>query len=217
MSSLKGVANPSGLLVAATQMLVHLGFGSVGETIKNAWLCTLEDGIHTPDIYREGLSQEKVGTQRFTEAVIARLGKEPQHLQAVAYRDTPITVVRGPQRPTTKQLVGIDVFLCWDEADRQPEALARRLLAVTPEAFRLTLITNRGAQVYPGGLPETFCTDHWRCRFLAIDRSCSYHDILRLLDRLTSQGLEVIKTENLYMFDGQPGYSLITNHAPADP
>jgi isocitrate dehydrogenase len=52
----KGVANPSGLLVAATQMLVHLGHGAIGETIKNAWLCTLEDGIHTPDIYREMLS-----------------------------------------------------------------------------------------------------------------------------------------------------------------
>jgi isocitrate dehydrogenase len=53
----KDVANPSGLLLAATQMLVHVGQAEVAETIKNAWLCTLESGIHTADIYREGLSE----------------------------------------------------------------------------------------------------------------------------------------------------------------
>lgn len=46
----KGIANPSGLLIAATQMLVHIGLPEYAEAIKNAWLCTLEDGIHTPDM-----------------------------------------------------------------------------------------------------------------------------------------------------------------------
>ena len=50
----KDVANPSGLLMAATQLLVHVGAADVAERVKNAWLCTLEDGIHTADIYREG-------------------------------------------------------------------------------------------------------------------------------------------------------------------
>ncbi len=202
-----GLANPSGLLIAATQMLVHLGLGSVGETIKNAWLCTLEDGIHTADIYREGLSQERVGTRQFTEAVIARLGQKPSDMQAVEYHDTPMRIACSPRRVAVRQLVGADVFLYWDEVDRRPDALAASLLAAQPDRFRLTLITNRGVKVYPAGLPETFCTDHWRCRFLAEDANCTYPDVIRLLERITAQGLEVIKTENLYTFDGQPGYS----------
>ena len=27
------------------------------------------------------------------------------------------------------------------------------------------MITNRGIKVWPEGFEETFCTDHWRCRF----------------------------------------------------
>jgi isocitrate dehydrogenase len=204
----KDIANPSGLLVAATQMLVHLGLGPVGETIKNAWLCALEDGIHTADIYREGLSQERVGTRGFTEAIIARLGKKPQHLQSVEYYQAPITITWHPHPSTIRRLVGIDVFLFWDEAERQPEILAQRLQAATSGNFRLEMITNRGVKVYPEGLPETYCTDHWRCRFSPADQSCSYVEALHLLEQITAQGLEVIKTENLYTFDGQPGFSL---------
>jgi isocitrate dehydrogenase len=204
----KGVANPSGLLVAATQMLVHLGYGAIGEAVKNAWLCTLEDGIHTPDIYRELLSSQEVGTQGFAEAVIARLGRKPSQLQAVHYHDTPIRIQRRPLHPPAKVLVGVDIFLHWDEDGRNPQALGRRLAAAAPEGLALTLITNRGVKVYPDGLPETFCTDHWRCRFKAEQGEFGYHDVLRLLAAVNSAGLEVIKTENLYTFDGQPGFSM---------
>lgn len=204
----KGVANPSGLLVAATQMLVHMGFGVVGETIKNAWLCTLEDGIHTPDIYREGLSRREVGTQEFAAAVIERLGQQPEQLHAVRYQNTSIKIEPKPARPTTKQLAGVDVFLYWDEADRDPEVLGQRLARVTQEGIELTLITNRGVKVYPEGMPETFRTDHWRCRFKAEKPGMPYSAFLQLMQKLTDDGLEIIKTENLYTFDGEPGFSL---------
>jgi isocitrate dehydrogenase len=37
---------------------------------------TIEDGIHTYDIYNEGISKEKVvGTKEFAEAVISNLEK----------------------------------------------------------------------------------------------------------------------------------------------
>ncbi len=204
----KGIANPSGLLVAATQMLVHLGYGEVGERIKNAWLCALEDGIHTPDIYREHLSEREVGTQEFAEAVIARLGQTPRLLQPVHYQNRPIKIQRTPQRPLVKQLVGVDVFVCWDEAGRDPNALGPRLEAAASEGLPLTLVTNRGVKVYPEGMPETFCTDHWRCRFKSPGAGISYDQVIALLQSITAAGLEVIKTENLYTYDGQPGYSL---------
>lgn len=204
----KGVANPSGLLIAATQMLVHLGFGSIGETIKNAWLCALEDGIHSPDIYREQLSNQKVGTQQFAEAVIQRLGQKPKLLQSVHYQDTPIHIKQKPTPKPTKQLVGIDVFLDWDQAGRDPDILGEKLTALATRGLELTLITNRGVKVYPDGQPETFCTDHWRCRFKAQENAISYNQALELMQALTDNQIEIIKTENLYTFDEQPGYSM---------
>jgi isocitrate dehydrogenase len=109
----RGVANPSGLLVAATQMLVHLDRADVAERIKNAWLCTLESGLHTADIYREGLSQREVGTEEFTQAVIDRLGEEPHTLRPVHYQPGGISVQASPTVARRKELVGVDVFLDW--------------------------------------------------------------------------------------------------------
>src|SRR6056297_46565 len=204
----RDLANPSGLLTAATQMLVHLGLGSYGETIKNAWLCTLEDGIHTADIYREGLSQQEVGTKQFTEAVIERLGRKPKQLTPVAYLDRPIRVTPREIASRRKQLVGIDVFISWDADGREPDRIGDRLKELAGEAFDLIVITNRGVKVYPDGMPETFCTDHWRCRFMGKSDSIAYTAALALMTRITEASLEVIKTENLYHFDGHPGYSL---------
>src|SRR6185295_7117024 len=47
----QNLANPSGLLLGAVMMLVHIGETTVAERVHNAWLRTLEDGIHTYDIY----------------------------------------------------------------------------------------------------------------------------------------------------------------------
>jgi isocitrate dehydrogenase len=205
----KDVANPSGLIVASTQMLVHLGHAGIAETIKNAWLCTLEDGIHTPDIYREVLSAEEVGTQAFADAVIARLGRLPQELPAVHYRQGGIHVRAGATRSTQRKLVGVDVFLFWNETDRNPDLLGGRLAALGTPALPLRMITNRGVKVYPEGLPETFCTDHWRCRFGGdAEAPVTHRQLLDLLGTLDGAGFEVIKTENLYTFDGVKGYSL---------
>lgn len=203
----KGVANPSGLLIAATQMLVHLGLSSYAETVKNAWLCTLEDGIHTPDVYREGLSTRDVGTEEFADAVVERLGRTPRILRPVHYEDRKIRVSTTP-RSVTKELVGVDVFLDWDEKGRDPEALAKRLHAAETDDLKLTLVTNRGVKVYPEGRPETFCTDHWRCRFKSNGESIAYGSVIQLLQNLTHAGLDVIKTENLCTFDGQRGFSM---------
>lgn len=205
----KGIANPSGLLVAATQMLVHVGEAIMAEKIKNAWLCTLEEGLHTDDIYRQGVSKCKVGTEAFTNAVIERLGQRPQQLAAVQYRPGGIQVHLSLTQPAVKQLVGVDVFIDWDAAQRDPHVLGKRLTMVAPPQWQLQLITNRGVKVYPDGFPETFCTDHWRCRFLPTSgEPVPFVQVLNLLQALATAGFEVIKTEHLYTFDGQRAYSL---------
>ncbi len=206
----KGIANPSGLLTAAAQMLVHLGESESASRIQNAWLRTLEDGIHTADIYRAGLSATEVTTEHFTDALIERLGECPKELRPVAYRASRIKVDQRPRPAATKQLVGIDIFLDWDTDPRDPD----RLGAVLQEAagrvgWSLKMITNRGVKVFPGGLPETFCTDHWRCRFVPSGASATTFDaVLDLLASVHRSECEVIKTEHLYTFDGARGYSL---------
>ena len=208
----KGIANPSGILIAATQMLVHLGEAEVAERIKNAWLKTLEDGIHTADIYREGLSERQVGTEAFTDAIIERLGEKPRLLEPVHYHQGGVKIIPAPtpEQASKKELVGIDVFLDWSVADRDPNVLGRQLeQAAESVSWQLEMISNRGVKVYPEGLPETFRTDHWRCRFKPADGdTTTFGRVLELLRAVHEAQLEVIKTEHLYTFDGERGYSL---------
>src|SRR2546429_145913 len=85
----QNLANPSGLLLAAVMMLVHIDQPDVATRVHNAWLRTLEDGIHTYDIFTEGVSKQKVGTREFAEAVVARLGQEPEMLKPIHYTSEP--------------------------------------------------------------------------------------------------------------------------------
>ena len=209
----KNIANPSGLLLAAVQMLLHIGEADAARDIHNAWLRTLEEGLHTRDLFNERTSRRCLGTREFAHAVVERLGLVPQHLPAVDYRQSPATPVQAPQdaAPRARQdkvLEGVDVFLDWDEADRDPNTLARRLQAAAPAGLRLTVVTNRGVKVWPEGHPDTFCTDHWRCRFKAVAGTLAPEGVPELLVRLLEAGLPAVKTENLYRFDGQPGYSV---------
>src|SRR5687767_3974440 len=82
----QNLANPSGLLLGAVMMLVHIGQTDVAERVHNAWLRTIEDGIHTYDIYDEGKSKQKVGTKEFAEAVAQRMGQEPRTLKTAKYK-----------------------------------------------------------------------------------------------------------------------------------
>ena len=209
----RDIANPTGLLLSAVMMLVHLGRTRPATVIHNALLRTLEDGLHTADIYRHGVSRLKVGSRDFATAVIDRIGTTPAILTPVHYPDPvpqpparPLASVARP-RPAEKRLVGVDIFLNWDESRRDPAVLGARLEAVAGPDFRLSLITNRGVKVYPAGNRHTLCTDHWRCRFPMTDGEAGPGAIAALLVRIAEAGLDAVKTENLYEFDGQRAYS----------
>jgi len=211
----KNVANPSGLLHAAVMMLVHVGRPQIAERIRNAWLSTIEDSIRTADIQVMGADEPIVGTKEFADAVIERLGREPRNTTAVHYHDDPPMAPKPPKKEE-KVLVGVDVFLDWDEDGRDPDVLGGRLEAVSGDGLALKMLTNRGVKVWPGGLPETFCSDHWRCRFVASGDAADSagaaavdkRQVIALLERVADAGLDFIKTEHLYTFDGKPGYSL---------
>ena len=209
----QNLANPSGLLQGGIMMLVHIGQHEIAARVHNAWLRTIEEGIHTYDIYRDGVSTQKVGTKEFADAVIERLGKQPETLAPVSYASgagVPAATSAAKRQPAERVLRGADLFLFWDEADRSPDELGVRLGKAGNDRIELTMITNRGLKVWPKGAPETFCTDHWRCRFEGASDSVAVQpqDILDAQQRVLDHGFDIIKTENLYTFDGVPGYSL---------
>ncbi len=207
----QNLANPSGLLLGAVMMLVHIDQPDVATSVHNAWLRTIEDGVHTYDIYVEGVSKQKVGTREFAGAVIARLGQMPEQLKAVSYTSAPQHAAYAPTVSTPsdeqKDLVGVDVFLDWHSGTA--DQLGEMFKQVGSNGLELTMITNRGAKVWPEGMPETFTTDHWRCRFMAHNRgeSIAHSQIIHLLERIDAAGFDFIKIENLYNFDGKASYS----------
>jgi isocitrate dehydrogenase len=205
----QNMANPSGLLHGAILMLVHIGQAEVAERVHNAWLKTIEDGVHTYDIFAEGVSKEKVGTREFGAAVVARLGQEPTVLKPARYLNAPSQAGQAAavHQRASKQLVGVDLFLDWSGG--RAEDLAKLVLPLGGAGLELKAISNRGTKVWPEGSPETFCTDHWCCRFLGQDgrAAVTHEQIVALLARTAAAGLDFVKTEGLFTFDGQRGYS----------
>ena len=205
----QNIANPSGLLQSAVLMLLHIGQKDVAENIQNAWLKTLEDGIHTYDIYQENLSQKKVRTKEFTSALIDRLKEKPKKLKAVTYQQqTPLSRPALKKDKTEKKtLVGVDIFL--EATPISPKALAENVQKIT-SSLKLEDISSRGVNVWPEESSKVLLSDHWRCRFTKGEglSPIKHSDIVQILSDFQENNIDFIKTENLYLFNGQPGFSL---------
>ena len=206
----QNLANPSGLLHGAILMLVHIEQPDVAELVHNAWLRTIEDGIHTYDIHGGEHSTEKVGTKEFGAAVAARVGKKPRELPAVSYSAAPrqAASTAATRAAPEKETVGVDLFVDWsDGSTADLAAIAQKLEG---DGLTLDMIDTRGIMVWPSGFPETRTGDHWRCRFMPEEagRTVSHGQIAALMQRAADARLDFIKTENLCTFDGEPAFSL---------
>jgi len=203
-------ANPSGLLNAAVMMLVHVGLGSYAATIENAWKKTIEDGVHTVDIYNEKTSNQKVGTKEFAKAVVARLGQKPSSLKIVEYENktTDKQVARKFEINTTenKTLVGVDIFI--DMKVLSAHDVADKIGQVNLGDIELKTIASKGLMLWPRSQRFELVSDHWCLRFMAKNGNLAHEQIGELLNSLAKAGIDFIKTENLYNFDGKAGYSL---------
>jgi isocitrate dehydrogenase len=211
------IANPSGLLNAAVMMLSHVGKTEIADTIKNAWLTTLEQGYHTADVYQEAITKEVVSTSDFASLVIQNLGEKPTKLPVsnLAAGNGEIVIPTYKRKEQKQVLVGVDIFINWKGTDAN--IIGDALSSINTFKMKLKMITNRGVKVYPEGMKETYCTDHWRCRFVDINSKIDgnlvynpvdFEKIVALLSKLHNEGFEVIKTENLYEFDGKRAFSL---------
>lgn len=205
----QNLANPSGLLLGSVLMLVHIDQPEAAERVHNAWLRTIEDGVHTYDVFTEGVSKVKVGTKEFAAAVVERLGQKPNILKPVVYarrpEAAPVAVAARAASSTDMELKGIDLFVYWPS--RNPNELAAAVGKLAGDGLSLQMIDNRGVKVWPAGRPETFCTDSFRCRFVANGTP----DMGRLLDlarRVSDAGIDIAITQTLRTFNGQPGFTL---------
>lgn len=204
----QNLANPSGLILASVLMLVYLDETEVAERVHNGWLRTIEEGIHTYDIFKEGVSKEKVGTKEFANAVIKNLGQKPQHLPAVSYKSSKkIALVQSHFAAEVKrELMGVDVFVYSKE---NAESVIKQATSNAWKGLKLQMITNRGTRIWPGGHPETFCVDQYRLRFMHKDKNVPVEpeSVCKIVEEVQQGGFDVIGTERLFNFDGAPAYS----------
>lgn len=202
----QNLANPSGLLLGGVMMLAHIGQTEAAQRVHNAWLKTLEDGIHTYDIFKEGVSKQKVGTKEFAQAVAARMGQKPEQLKSVEYK--PLPKLSEPAYPTYKSIeqAGVDIFVNWNKGDANE--LGQQIEKLGTDKLKLIFISNRGTKVYPGGIADTVKADQWRCRFEGEVGKLTQEDILALYTSFVKGGFSIIKSEGLFYYDGQRGYSL---------
>lgn len=208
----QNMANPSGLILAAVMMLVHIGELEAATKVHNAWLTTIEDGIHTYDIFKPNISLQKVGTREFAEAVIERLGKKPTVLKAVHYTSTPQNIAQMTHKKTDaetlkKEIVGVDVFVNFNG---KVEDLHKQLSKSETDGMKLTMISNRGARVWPEMMPETKCGDSWRCRYMSENKGkpVTAKQVAKLINHFADHGIDFNQFEQLCTFDGKPGYTL---------
>lgn len=206
----KGLANPSGLLLGAVMMLVHIGQGDVAGNIHNAWLKTIEDGIHTGDIFRAKTSKEKVGTDGFCRAVLERLGQKPERMKYVDYSGANAGGMTMPPlkayRDDEKERIGVDIGLNWGNT---VEKLVEKVMPCVNDNLELVMISNRGTKVWPDGNPETFCSDNWRLRFKGKDgTSVRTSQVIALIDRLNKADMNFTNAIMLNKFNGVPGFTV---------
>lgn len=205
----QNAANPSGLLLGAIMMLVYLDQIEVASTIHNAWLRTVEDGIHTYDIFKPNTSKQKVGTKEFAQAVIERLGQVPQTLKPVVYKKAPPVThykTKADAAPL-QEVMGIDIFI---QSTQSVEELHKELAALDQGTMHLTMIANRGVKVWPNKMQETMCVDNWRCRFMSQKKGTAItrEEVAELIVKLARGGIRFNQTELLCNYDGKPGYTV---------
>jgi isocitrate dehydrogenase len=214
----RGIANPTSLILSGLNMLRHIGMEHHASRLENALLATLEAGVHTGDFGAK--TTPSLGTTAFVDEIVKRLGSKPTKVPAALDHEFKgVRLARG-ERPTAPPMirtfknlvtcvVGCDVYL---DSPLGPLALAaemQRMCVDTP--FKLTLISNRGTQVWPTGSVFTECVDYFRARFELKDGvapgSFGQGRCIALLDKV-AESFTVCGYELLRTFDGVRGFSL---------
>lgn len=216
----RGIANPTALLLSGLMMLRHVGLTRQAAMIENALLATLESGVRTGDFGNRDGAKPPVGTMEFARAITERLGQKPTTVQPAPVPEATVPSLPRPVRPSHPEVVrtftnvvahtvGCDIYL---ETTLSPLAIAEEMARCAQDSpFRLTLISNRGTQVWPTGSVYTECVDYYRVRFELRDGvppgTFGQAPALALLNRIAEK-YTVASYELLRLFDGAKGYSM---------
>jgi len=200
------IANPSGLLNGALMMLDYIGQGDISSKIQNAWLKTMEDGIHTADIYNKENSKAKVSTMEFAESVVKNLGKKPDIL-SVAVEKEPKKIKSHEFVPlkSKQDLIGVDIYISANGSN--VDEIVAKIENVHSDA-KLQMISYRGLKVWPDSNAEDTQVDLLRCRFIGYkDSGINQQIIADIQKNIDKAGVQINIAQNLYLFDGVEGFS----------
>lgn len=208
------LANPTSLLLSGVIMLRHIGMRKSAAIIENSLLHTLESGVHTGDVKGVG---NAVGTTAFAAAIAENLGKNPETIEGCAVPAADELHHTAPVRPSVNEMMvtheqvlstvcGCDIFLETTLTPLDLAARLQRLCESTP--FKLTVISNRGTQVWPTGSPYTELVNNCCVRFelkegTVIGQGPTVHLLAKVAEKFSVTEFIPIK-----MYDGQMGYSL---------
>ena len=227
------IANPTGLINASIMMLIHLNQHEVASKIRNALYATIEDGIHTMDIFNQASSSKKVGTKEFTQEVILRLGKMPKILPVANFssnlnKKTIIqenaTATKNDISKEEKKLIGFDVFIDWQESF---QSLINKINEMENEIFEIKTISAKGLILWPTSdkdgdqdFSNNYQSGLTVLRFVGkgitgksssqiIDNSKKIinSNLIEILKMLDQKNIDFVKYEGLYLFNNKPAYS----------
>ncbi|WP_341807773.1 isocitrate dehydrogenase [Wolbachia endosymbiont (group E) of Neria commutata] len=202
----KNIANPSGLLNAAVHMLIYIGQTDTAKLIYDAWLKTLEDGIHTADLYNEKTSAKKVTTNEFAEAVIENLGKKPQTLPELTISSDSSSKIDNVQNNyeqdyKVKKLVGSDITLAWDRSSNFDKVVK----LFESNKLQIIAIYSKGLAIWPGD--SKFVSDQVTCRLIAdTKQNITNSDVNGVLIKFEENNFDVVRMDKLYLYDEKVGF-----------
>jgi isocitrate dehydrogenase len=210
----KGLANPSGLLQAAVMLLVHIGASDCANKIHNAWLATIENGIHTADVFQEGISKERVSTMDFVKAVRKHFGQKPKKFAVVEYKSDAPKVSTAAHKSHAKseirQMVGVDIYL--QGADLNAESIAETFKKITSNTrLKLQIVSAKGLKLWPqDGILSLGENDLWCVRLLpeGENKTASLQDQMEITAACAAHKIDIVKIVHLYTYGNALGFTV---------
>ncbi len=205
-------ANPSGLLSAAIMMLRHLDLHDDANVIENAWLTTIEQGIHTGDLFNQGISRKLVSTSEFTDVIIQNLGQKPTALQPVHVKSFSSSVGQYSAMNVTNKdvlIIGYDVYI---RDIKRFSSLVDVANAINRKLSNMDLhfIAHKGLVIWSDSNSD-WCgisqdIDMLQLRFIG-KNALAQLAVIDLLKILTDLQFEIVMVNTLSSYDTKNGFS----------
>ena len=143
--------------------------------------------------------------------MIDNIGAEPSTYRVVKYvpRKGGTTSIHAVMAPETEErvLIGVDFFVHW--LGKDIATLGTILNELSTPALTLKLISCKGLKVWPDTVTEMDVTDRYRARFSPAEKGgkVTLKDVANLVSMAADKGVDFLKFETLYTFDGKDGFS----------